>query len=184
MRNHIEKTIGAQRKPLTVAAFAVLCAASLLAQGAQAAQSCNTALNETTPYSRFTINADNTVTDKATGLIWMRCPLGQTGNDCSVGTPKQYKWIDALNEAATNHQGWRVPNIKELASIVEHKCHSPAINLSVFPNTTADSSVTLTTTPVAGTSDQIYGVGFSSGLSGRTYKKTSNGYLRLVRSAP
>jgi len=77
------------------------------------------------------------------GLVWSRCALGQTwsSNSCtgseSIGT-----WGSALAYAqqanTDNYLGakdWRLPNLKELASIVEESCYDPAINTTVFPNT-------------------------------------------------
>jgi hypothetical protein len=34
---------------------------------------------------RYTDHGDGTVTDKATGLMWMKCAYGLSGSDCSIG---------------------------------------------------------------------------------------------------
>lgn len=100
----------------------------------------NTAVPFSTPTSDFTLNPDGTATHHETGLIWDRCAYGQTGADCSGGSPFVLTWQSALKNAEaanTNmykgHNDWRVPNIKELISIREQRC-SPAINTTVFPN--------------------------------------------------
>lgn len=167
------------KKPLSTAIYTALCAAALLAQTAQAAQTCNDKVDATTPTSRFTINADNTVTDKATGLTWMRCTLGQTGSDCSGGAAKKYTWVAALNEVAQKHSGWRAPNIKELASIAELKCYGPAINTTVFPNTV--SSGYWSSSPFAISNSSAWGVDFYNG-GDPNYAKYPSYYVRLVRS--
>lgn len=93
-----------------------------------------------TPTSRFTVNNDGTATDTMTGLIWARCAEGQQWSDVSGtcgGTAATFDWQAALQVAAdkaATDPGWRLPNIKELASIVEYQCFSPAINLEIFPN--------------------------------------------------
>ena len=83
-----------------------------------------------------------TVTDNRTGLVWDRCTWGQTGADCSGGAATTHNWQGALAQAqaanSANYKGqndWRLPNIKELTSIVERSCYQPAINLTLFPNT-------------------------------------------------
>jgi hypothetical protein len=68
--------------------------------------------------------------DPATGLIWMRCSVGQTwtGSTC-IGDPLKFKTWEAaqdyLNQTNTNlalevKNNWRVPQIKELVTI--RKC--------------------------------------------------------------
>lgn len=97
-----------------------------------------------TPTERFQIHADGTVSDKMTGLMWQRCLLGQYGDQCSSGKAVSMHWGELLNIApqqATNriptpYPNWRLPNIRELASIVELQCANPAINLILFPNQT------------------------------------------------
>ena len=105
---------------------------------AQLQQTCNANAIETAPESRFTINNNQTVTDQATGLIWKRCSQGQSGDNCT-GSASEFTWPQALQaaqaEVFANQSDWRLPNIKELTSVVEYACASPAINLTVFPNT-------------------------------------------------
>lgn len=116
---------------------------SSVAINAFADQVCETAtVPQTTPNSRFTINDDATVLDTHTGLIWKRCSQGQTGNDCQ-GAASTFGWQEALNagknESFAGETDWRVPNVKELSSIIEYGCMQPTINLSVFPNTSMTS---------------------------------------------
>lgn len=97
-----------------------------------------------TPTADFIDNRDGTVTHRRTGLVWMRCALGQNwdGKSCA-GQAEKYIWGKALQaavdiNAAGGYAGksdWRVPNVKELESIAELQCIQPAINLAVFPAT-------------------------------------------------
>ncbi|WP_299780920.1 DUF1566 domain-containing protein [uncultured Formosa sp.] len=81
----------------------------------------------------FEANNDGTVTDKATGLMWQQADDGQT-----------YNWKEALNYAKNStlagYSDWRLPNTKELQSIVDYnKKTIPAIDESVFICTNKDS---------------------------------------------
>jgi len=77
--------------------------------------------------------ANNTVLDRKTGLSWRRCLQGQAwdGNTCT-GTPSTYLHGAALSHAK-NQTGWRLPNIKELGSLVDRTSQSPAQDQTVFP---------------------------------------------------
>jgi hypothetical protein len=57
----------------------------------------------------FHDNADGTVTDRATGLVWQK-------NDSGKGM----NWEQALAYAAKAGNGWRLPNAKELQSILDY----------------------------------------------------------------
>ena len=97
-----------------------------------------------TPTERFVLSKDGTALDKATGLMWMRCSLGHTwtGDTCEGDTHRS-TWKAALdavvelndNEGFAGHSDWRIPDMKELGSIVERTCMYPTINMEVFPTT-------------------------------------------------
>ena len=79
-------------------------------------------------------NNGSEVTDSATGLIWKRCAEGMTWSGVScTGSATEYTHEAALQLGIN---GWRLPNIKELTSIVDHSRKSPAIDLTAFPTTT------------------------------------------------
>jgi hypothetical protein len=142
----------AARKSITSTNLSVLLALSLMIfiSPANSAQDCfsNTSV-PSTPDSRFTDNADGTVTDLVTGLMWKQCEQGTDGTDCFGATDATgFTWQAALQAPAilnagggfAGHTDWRLPNVKELASIVETNCSGPAQNLTFFPK--APSTVT------------------------------------------
>ena len=95
-------------------------------------QSCsNASVTATTP--SMTINGDE-VTDPSTGLTWKRCSVGQTwtGSTCS-DNPSMLTWSAALKAAVAAGADWRLPNVKELRSLVEECKIGPAINSRLFP---------------------------------------------------
>ena len=67
---------------------------------------------------RYAVGADPAVvSDRWTNLVWRRCRLGTNYVDgACVGDPKRMTWATAL-EAANGTPGWRLPNVKELASL-------------------------------------------------------------------
>ncbi len=84
----------------------------------------------------FELNYNNSggaeIQDKMSGLVWQRCVYGQTwqGTRCE-GLPQKLSWQEALQTAtATN---WRVPDIKELSSILDLQCIAPPLNDTIFP---------------------------------------------------
>ena len=93
------------------------------------------------------------VVDAQTGLIWRRCAEGQvwTGRTCR-GTLAVYYLGDALihaqNVASSTGVAWRVPNVKELQSIVDRQKYDPAIDVDIFKNTRG--RVFWTSTPYMG----------------------------------
>ena len=122
-----------------MALLSIIAALWLVVSSTVFAQSCNSSVTASTPNSRFTHNGD-TVTDNKTNLVWMTCSLGQAwdGSTCS-GSANIKTWSTAINDAEnfsfSGYIDWRVPNIKELNSIVEVACESPAINDAIFPST-------------------------------------------------
>jgi len=98
----------------------------------------NTSIPPSTPTSSFSVLGDGTVLAPRTNLMWMRCLVGQTlsGGVCT-GTASLFTWANALNAAkaqnVAGHNDWRLPNVKELLSILEDRCNSPALNADLFP---------------------------------------------------
>lgn len=98
---------------------------------------CSSQIVSQTPNSRYQIlNSGNEVKDLKTKLIWQRCSVGQTwtGSSCD-GDVTGYTWPQALETVKTGDNGWRLPNVKELYSLVNTACYNPAINEPIFPNT-------------------------------------------------
>ncbi|MGM0563997.1 MAG: DUF1566 domain-containing protein [Pseudomonadota bacterium] len=150
----------------------------------------NTAVKATTPTEDFTIHGDGTVTHDATKLMWMQCSLGQSwnGTSCSGTADDSLTWDQAFGEVQTANSGsgtlgyddWRLPNTKELVSILEQRCHQPYINEAVFPST--PSGLFWTSSPKMFSDVTGWYVGFKDhGL--RTNGKGAPYNVRLVRDA-
>ncbi len=89
---------------------------------------------------QFVIDSSSgTAIDARTGLEWSLCSTGQNWqNGNCMGTPTHFDtYTEALASVDGNALGdeFRLPNIKELGSIVERNCTSPAIDLTVFNST-------------------------------------------------
>jgi hypothetical protein len=158
---------------------------------ALASQSCDShSYPMSTPTERFTDNGDGTLTDTQSGLMWMRCALGQrwTGSRCS-GHPSALTWKSAQDAArALNAQGgyashadWRMPHIPELAMIVERQCANPRVNLALFPDTSPTYFWTATGRRGPGQDAQAYRLSFGPEGAGPDRKDALH-YARLVRA--
>lgn len=149
------------------------------------AQTCYSSVDITTPTERFIVSNEGTVSDTKTGLMWQRCSYSQTYNTqtelCEGSTPP-LTWQEALraaeNDKTANYTDWQVPNIKELASILEHSCTGPSINEVVFLGTKLQNYWSNTSGVTNANSAWVYQ--FDSGLNS-LHAKTSDVYLRLVR---
>ena len=78
------------------------------------------------PAGRFVDNGDGTVTDQETKLVWQ-----QTASLASV------VWSQAVADCSSNvaglpGSGWRLPNVKELATLVDRSREFPAIDEAYF----------------------------------------------------
>lgn len=145
---------------------------------------CNNSIIRTASDSRYELlNSNTEVKDKQTGIIWQRCSLGQTWNGTGcAGNAATYNWANALQTAKNMGNGWRVPNVKELDSLIEQACYNPSINDAFFPDTV--SSYYWSSSPVTFSSSDAWAVSFSGGNDshGTGYKYHLKGYVRLVRS--
>jgi hypothetical protein len=163
-------------------------ASLLAASNPVLAQTCNSSIPLDRPDSRYTDNGDGTVTDNVTGLMWKHCSEGQstTTTACDTGSAATYTWQGALAQAQTvnaagfaTYSDWRLPNIKELKSLAEMACYTPAINIKSFPATPAAGF--WSASPDASGSGNAWFVYFGYGGDGWGDKGGTN-YVRLVRA--
>ncbi len=131
-------------------------------------------------------NGNGTVTHVKTGLMWKQCSEGLSGAGCATGAAALYLWQGALQQAeALNNAGgfagftdWRMPNQKELSSIVERQCVTPSINAVIFPATV--SSFYWSASPYAGNASAAWDVDFDKS-NGAAANKSNIFRVRLVR---
>ena len=126
----------------------------------------------------FTDNGDNTTTDTKTRLVWQRSTSGSGMN-----------WESALTscEALTlaSQSDWRLPNIKELFSIVDTSEYNPAIDETYFPAT--QSADYWSSTTWRSTTTNAWRVDFNGGTQYPRHKtdvhanQTADKYVRCVR---
>jgi hypothetical protein len=149
-------------------------------------------IESTSPIEKFLDNGDGTVTDLRFGLMWSVCTYGQTynvnENKCQGDGEALLTWSEALHsqeqlneDELLGYDDWRLPNIKELHSIVERACRNPAIRSEVFPDSL--NVVYWSNTPDNEVNPSLIGrvVDFADGSE--FFKATSNKiYVRHVRS--
>ena len=136
------------------------------------------------PDSLYIDHGNGTVTDKVTGLMWQKCSLGLSGSNCATGSASTHTWQAALAVANQNtgsgHTEWRLPNMKELETLVEIACDRPAINQTIFPATISERYWSSTPNVSNVFSHHARGVIFTYGDSTSFLKKNAR-YVRLVR---
>jgi hypothetical protein len=151
---------------------------------AHAATTCPANNVLSTPTTDFTIdNVNQVVTHIKTGLMWKQCTEGLSGANCAAGSATNMNWSAALSAAARPFAGysdWRLPNPKELESIVETGCYNVSINETAFPNTPPFSSSLWSSTTYASTPVQAWLVDIYHGQN-FTAPKTQVYNVRLVR---
>ena len=73
--------------------------------------------------NEFTDNGDETITDNSTGLMW-------TQDDNGEGLDWEAALAYAEDSEFASHSDWRLPNVKELQSIVDYSYSPSATNAS------------------------------------------------------
>ncbi len=151
--------------------------------------------------ARFEAAGEGTVIDTATGLMWMRCTLGQqwTGSQCT-GEPQRHNWPQAMElQGAVDYGGysdWRLPSKDELLTITwcssgrrfatdadgaggacAGDFRTPAILLEVFPDTPAGRFWSSTPGHM---NFVAWGVAFTTAVTG-TGNRADKEHVRMVR---
>ena len=154
--------------------------------------------------SRYTDNADQTVTDKLTGLVWEKKDdsggVHDKGNaySWSTGTNKEdgtafTSFLATINNGFAGASGWRLPTLAELQTIV---LDFPCSGSGLGPTCSCPSSTCVVAAlDAANTQPGFYWsatsylpdpslawfVGFSAGGIDGYDTKTSRGFVRAVR---
>jgi hypothetical protein len=163
--------------------FSFLLVSTLAGVTPALAVTCMNNLPASNPDSAYVVHGDGTATDARTGLMWKVCAEGQTWSAGACGgSTTTATWAGALAQAEAavyaGHSDWRLPNLKELRSLVEECRVSPAINDSIFPG--ASSSDFWSGSPYASSSSYAWVVYFYYGYAYYFNRNYSNS-VRLVR---
>ena len=118
----------------------------------------------------LTDNGNGTVTDSGTLLTW------QQGESSAMTWEAALTYCEGLSLAGSTD--WRLPNHKELLSLVDYTRYNPSINTTFFPS--AISSVYWSSTTDAFNTSYAWSVNFYFGGS-YNYVKTISDYVRCVR---
>ena len=125
------------------------------------------------PAGRYVVNG-GTVLDNQTKLTWQR-----------TASPTRYSWANAKTACdgagvTLGGNGWRVPTIKELQTLVDFSQPATAalIDATAFPATASDSF--WSSTPLTGSASMAWDVNFILGNAANE-AVTSPLYVRCVR---
>lgn len=83
-----------------------------------------------------------TIRDRANGVEWLRCSVGQVWNGFTcMGEPRMLSLDEARSAAAMARAElggeWRLPTLNELEKLVCKDCEPPKIDSRLFPRTSA-----------------------------------------------
>jgi hypothetical protein len=123
----------------------------------------------------FTDNLDGTVTDNATGIMWQ-----QESHDQLVTWEAALAYCEELVLPPGRHSDWRLPDVKELRSILDNTRCGPATDTSVFPQTDLSWHWSSSTSTYEDHSHYGLYVDFVGGFV-ISALKTESHYVRCVR---
>jgi hypothetical protein len=140
-------------------------------------------------------NGDGTITDLNTHLMWEKKSADGSIHDWADG----YPWADALSTFIADlnagggfagHTDWRLPNVKELQSIIDYETGNPAVSAVFNADCTPGCTVTTcsctqpgtywSSTTTASTPLYAWSVYFGNGYIGFTNKAGAS-KVRAVR---
>ena len=138
--------------------------------------------NYTPPYDfyaglgmNFEDNGDGTVTDLRTGLTWIKDMSGIAGSSGNWGAALEF--CEGLEYPEDGYRDWRLPNMKELVSLVYYGTFDPAVHPDISAISTSYWSSTVDPDDP---DDRAYAVNFNKGESSNLSKSIS-AEIRPVR---
>ena len=143
------------------------------------------------PDPRFTDNGDGTVTDNLTGLVWLKnanCASGGKiwtaaltfANSLYDGWTGDGSGADCTLSDGSSAGDWRLPNRKELRSLINAGQYSPALPTG-HPFTSVQADYYWSATTYAYYNSYAWVVGLDGGVVGGS-GKTLNNYVWPVRA--
>jgi hypothetical protein len=102
----------------------------------------------------------------------------RAGSSTCTGTASTFTHEQALQQAQAQN-GWRLPNVKELSSLLDRGCQNPAIDAVAFPST--PPTLYWSSSP-GGDAVHSWNVRFNDGSVDGTYR-VNNYHVRLVRTS-
>lgn len=152
---------------------------------------CVASINASKPDTIYTDNGNGTITDNQTHLMWIQCSEGLSSgvSPCDSGTMMYFTWEEALVYVETfnsgggfaGHTDWRLPNVNELASLIERRCYNAAVNETFFANTGSGTADYWSASP-ATNGTYAWSVDLAYGQIEKSLK-TNSLNVRLVRDA-
>jgi hypothetical protein len=138
------------------------------------------------------VPGERVVADTWGGRLWQGCAAGQAGAACD-GDAARMPWRDALQTCEALVWGgfddWRLPDVKELRSLIDESRISPAVDADAFPNVPfygADQTPNIGqfwTSTARSYNDFALYVDFGTGFS-HFYVQSEGRHVRCVRGAP
>jgi len=122
--------------------------------------------------------SDWVTVDHKTGLMWTH-----DGDLYGCNWGQQTDWDAAIdwcnNMVFAGYDDWRLPNVKELQSIVDYGSYDPAIDITYFINT--KSGYYCSSSTFNSNTSYAWNVGFNTGNIVQYGGKTNKNYIRAVR---
>ncbi len=123
-------------------------------------------------FPRFVDHGDGTVTDKLTGLMWIK------GETVQVTWQSALYYVKTLNTGG--HTDWRLPNVNELRSLVDYSQTEPSLPQG-HPFTDVVASFYWSSTASTNGTGGAWGVDFGNGSVNKG-KNADGYYVRAVRN--
>ena len=165
-----------------------------LVSGENRASSCGDAADRFAILRNTTGRADGTVYDSKSGLMWKQCTEGSEGAQCNLTSTVPFEtnrseaatyifnWLKNVNEnpiiLGAGFGDWRLPSVKELASLVDRCNTSASIDATIFPNSKPLSYIS--STKNANDASLFWYVNFFDGTI--AVGPPTGKYIRLVRA--